>query len=57
MYILDFILDNLIDDNSTKKDLNKLDNQITSFLIGKKYDDTKIWKIIDDSEDLNDIVT
>ena len=56
MYILDFSLDNLIDDNSVKEDLNKLDNQITSFLIDKKYDITKIWKIIDNSENLNKIM-
>ena len=51
-----FNLDNLIDDNSVKEDLNKLDNQITSFLIDKKYDITKIWKIIDNSENLNKIM-
>jgi hypothetical protein len=56
MYILDFSLDNLIDDNSVKEDLNKLDNQITSFLIDKKYDITKIWKIKDNSENLNKIM-
>ena len=56
MYILDFSLDNLIDDNSVKEDLNKLDNQITSFLIDKKYDITKLWKIKDNSENLNKIM-
>ncbi len=55
MHILDLSLDNLIDDNSAKQDLNKLDIQITSFLI-KKNDNEKIWEIIDNSENLNDIM-
>ena len=50
VYILDFGLKLVIDDKmfSLKKNLDEYDNSITNFINQKNYNQSEIWRIIDD---------